>query len=506
MDSLTERRRQARRKAGARREREQSLEDASRSPKGIPVAIEAIVRGGRLVTPDGPIEADVAVEDGKVSAIGPAIEGSGKEEIDARGLHVFPGAIDAHAHFNEPGRTHWEGFTTGSRSLAAGGMTAYVEMPLNAYPPTCDAGCFDDKLAHARASSLVDFAFYGGLVPGNLGEMDELAGRGVAGFKAFMSTTGTLDFQPADDLTLYEGMVKATELGLPVLVHAENKGITDRLAGRCVSTLRTTMRDYLDSRPIVAELEAIGRAILFAEETGCSLHVVHVSTGRGVALVAEARARGVNVTCETCAHYVVLTEEDAEALGAVAKCAPPLRPKEDLDSLWGHLLAGNVEFVASDHSPCPPDMKAGEDIFRAWGGIAGCQSLLNVVLDEGYHRRGLPLVEIAALLSARVAGRFGFAEKGRLEVGRDADLTLVDLGGIATTRRQDLFYRHKISPYLGRAFRGRVIRTVVRGITVFRDGKVVSEPVGKLVRPERLISQATSDRATRETSKRRANT
>jgi allantoinase len=296
-------------------------------------------------------------------------------------------------------------------------------------------------------------------------------------------------------------MAKAADLGLPVLVHAENKRITDTLAERArASTLRTTMRDYLDSRPVVAELEAIGRAIIFAGETGCSLHVVHVSTGRGVALVAEACARGVDVTCETCPHYLVLTEEDAEALGTVAKCAPPLRPKEDLESLWGYLLAGNVEFVASDHSPCPPGMKASEDMFGAWGGIAGCQSLLNVVLDEGYHRRGLPLVEIAALLSARVAGRFGFAEKGRLEVGRDADLALVDLGGITHTQRQDLLYRHKISPYVGRAFRGKVIRTVVRGTTVFRNGRVVSEPVGKLVRPKRQGFGMTSDRETREMS------
>jgi allantoinase len=220
---------------------------------------DLIVRGGILVGAGGTQEADLAVTDGRISAVGPDLEGAGKEEIDARGLHVLPGAIDAHAHFNEPGRTHWEGFTTGSRALAAGGMTAYVEMPLNAYPPTCDAACFDQKLALAEASSLVDFAFYGGLVPGNLEEMEELAECGVAGFKAFMSTTGTLDFRHADDLTLYEGMAKAAELGLPVLVHAENKEITDRLAERAVGTLRTTMRDYLDSRPIASSSATTGR-------------------------------------------------------------------------------------------------------------------------------------------------------------------------------------------------------------------------------------------------------
>src|SRR3712207_2639171 len=188
---------------------------------------DLILRGGTLVTADGSQETDLAVADGRIADISPEPEGAAREEVDASGLHVFPGAIDAHAHFNEPGRTHWEGFATGSRALAAGGMTAYVEMPLNSYPPTCDAACFDQKLALAEASSLVDFAFYGGLVPGNLEEMKELAERGVAGFKAFMSATGTMDFRHADDLTLYEGMAKAAELGLPVLVHAENKAITD---------------------------------------------------------------------------------------------------------------------------------------------------------------------------------------------------------------------------------------------------------------------------------------
>ncbi len=444
----------------------------------VALAIDVIVRGGVLVKPGGLVEGDIAVEDGRICAVGPDLEGEAADEIDARGLHVFPGAIDAHAHFSEPGRTHWEGFATGSRALAAGGMTAYVEMPLNAYPPTNDAESFDQKAALAKASSLVDFAFYGGLVPGNLDRFEELAERGVAGFKAFMSSTGTADFQPADDLTLYEGMARAAELGLPVLVHAENRGITDHLAERAVGTLRATMRDYLDARPVVAELEAIGRAIFLAGETGCSLHIVHVSTGRGVALVAAARERGVDVTCETCPHYLVLTDEDAEALGTVAKCAPPLRPKEDLQSLWDQLLAGNVEFVASDHSPCPPDMKAGEDMFRAWGGISGCQSLLNVVLDEGHHGRGLPLAEISNLVSGNVARRFGFSRKGRLEVGADADLALVDLNGIFDLRSQDLHYRHKISPFVGRAFRGKVVCTIVRGTTVFRDGRIVSDPSG----------------------------
>ncbi len=462
---------------------------------------DLIIRGGAVVLPGGSQDLDIGISNGKITAIEPELEGTASEEVTASGLHILPGAIDAHAHFNEPGRTHWEGFRTGSRSLAAGGMTAFVEMPLNAYPPTNDAQSFDEKVALAQASSVVDFAFYGGLVPGNLDYMEELAQRGVAGFKAFMSTTGTLDFQSADDLTLHEGMRKAAGLGLPVLVHAENKEITDLLSRRAVASLETTMRDYLDSRPVFAELEAIQRAILLAEETGCSLHVVHVSTGRGVALVAAARERGVDVTCETCPHYLVFTEEDAEALGAVAKCAPPLRPPDDLESLWEHIHAGNVEFVTSDHSPCPPEMKVGEDMFRAWGGIAGCQSLLNAMLDEGHHGRKLPLERVARLLSGNVADRFGFSNKGRLEVGADADLTLVDLAEISTLHKDDLLYRHKISPYVGRAFTGKVVRTIVRGTTIFREGKIVAEPNGCLIRPTPSTTRIASGQKNRQTER-----
>jgi allantoinase len=452
---------------------------------------DLIVRGGTLVTDGGPEEADLAVEDGRIAAISPGLEGTNTEEMDASGLHVFPGAIDAHAHFSEPGRTHWEGFETGSRALAAGGMTAYAEMPLNAYPPTCDAPSFDLKLATAEVSSLVDFALWGGVQPDNLERLEELAGRGVAGFKAFM-TPATEDFKNVDDLTLYEAMAEAARLGLPVLVHAESPEITGRLTQRALSRLRVSARDYSASRPPIAELEAISRALLFAEETGCALHVVHVSIGRGVDLINAARERGVDVTCETCAHYLVLTEEDLETLGAVAKCAPPLRTRQEQDALWERILDDAVPMVTSDHSPCPPEMKAGDDFYRVWGGISGCQSLLNVMLEEGHHERELPLERVAALTSSNVADRFGFSGKGRLEVGADADLTLIDLDSSFVLRTEELFYRHRMSPYVGRTFRGRIVRTIVRGTTVFRNGKISSDPVGRLIRPAGQTARVSS--------------
>jgi allantoinase len=430
-----------------------------------------VFRGGAVVSSDGLVQADVAIEGERIAAVGTQLEAAG-EQIDATGLHVLPGVVDAHVHFNEPGRADWEGFATGSAALAAGGGTCFVDMPLNAHPPTVDAEAFRLKLAAAEASSLTDFALWGGLVPGNVDRLEELAELGVVGFKAFMAPSGIEDFEAADDATLYEGMERAAVLGLPVAVHAENAAlVTPRARGR-------GWRDYCASRPVVAELEAIARAILFARETGCSLHVVHVSTGRGVRLVREARARGVDVTCETCPHYLLFGEEDLERLGAVGKCAPPLRAREDRDDLRAELLGGGIDLVASDHSPAPASLKTGDDFFAIWGGISGCQSLLAALLTEG-----LPAEQVAELTAAGPAARLHLPGKGRLEPGADADLTLVDLGDERPLRAEELFYRHRHSPYVGRALRGRVVRTLVRGRTVFQDGRIVAEPAGRLVRP-----------------------
>src|SRR3954447_6038570 len=361
-------------------------------------AYDVIVRGGSVVSGAGVVVADVGVVDGAIAAVGSELAGGAGTEIDARGLHVFPGGLDPHVHFNEPGRTHWEGLETGSAALAAGGFTAFFDMPLNSTPPTTDGAAFDAKLAAAQARSCLDFGLWGGLVPGS--GLAELAERGVVGFKAFMSNSGIEDFARADDATLYDGMAEAARLGLLVAVHAENDALTARSRG-------PSARDFMASRPLIAELEAIARAIAFAEDTGCALHIVHVSSGRGVALVTEARRRGVDVTCETCPHYLALTPEDVEALGAVAKCAPPIRGAEQQAALWERLRAGEIDMVTSDHSPSPPELKAGS-LGDAWGGIAGAQTTLELLL-------GACEPAAAARLTSRGAvERFGIARKGRI--------------------------------------------------------------------------------------------
>jgi len=428
-------------------------------------------------------QADVAIEGGFIRAVESEIPG-GREEIDARGLFVFPGLIDVHVHFNEPGHTEWEGAATGSRALAAGGGTLFFDMPLNSIPCTVNAREFDLKRSALEASSVTDFALWGGLVPGNVREMEALAERGVVGFKAFLCHSGLDEFPRVDDLTLWEGLREAARLGLPVAVHAENHELIAALSRRMIEQGRQGIRDFLESRPVLAELEAIQRATLLAGEAGARLHVIHISSGRGVLLAAEARQRGVDVSTETCPHYLFFTGEDVERLGAVAKCAPPVRDRKEQDNLWAELLGGNVDVIASDHSPSSPDRKAGE-FWRAWGGIAGVQSTLAVLLDQGYHRRGLPLERIASLVAAEPARRFRIADRGRIVAGACADLVLVDLSATFTLKPEDLLQRHALSPYLGASFRGAVKRTIRRGETIFAEGKITAKGGGKLVRPVR---------------------
>jgi allantoinase len=459
---------------------------------------DSIVRGGTLITHDAEKIIDLGIAEGKIVALKKDLSGSAKIEIDARHLHIFPGVIDAHVHFNEPGRADWEGIETGSQALAAGGGTMFFDMPLNAHPPTCDVESFDLKATAALEQSVTDFALWGGLVPYNIEQIERLAERGVIGFKAFMSNSGIEDFPRADHATLRKGMKRAASVNRLVAVHAEDESLTQKLAQEKMTRGLTSARHYLDSRPIEAELEAIRNALDTAGDVGCKLHIVHVSSAEGVSLVTDAKKRGADVSCETCPHYLILTENDTLKLGAVAKCAPPLRPPRERDALWEQVIAGAVTTIGSDHSPSPPEMKQNTNFFKVWGGISGVQHMLPLLLGSpeaadhfGSERSGeAPALSakilslIAKLTSFNVANRFGLQKtKGRVEIGADADFALVNFREKYSVRAEDLLYRHKQSPYVGRTLTARVVQTILRGQTIFRRGQVVGQQRGNLIKP-----------------------
>jgi len=412
--------------------------------------VDLTIRGGRVVTPTGVFDADIAIEGEQIVQVAPGFP-AGKRDIDAAGLMVFPGLVDVHVHFNDPGRADWEGAATGSRAFASGGGTLFVDMPLNSSPCTVDAANFDLKRAALEAASITDFALWGGIVPGNAGSMAELAERGVVGYKAFLCDSGLAEFPRADDMTLYEGMREAARVGLPLAVHAESEEIVRGLTMRLLEQGRHDIPAFLESRPVVAEVEAIARAGLLARHTGCRLHVVHISSGAGVAAALEARALGTDISIETCPHYLFFTEDDLLRIGALAKCAPPLRSREERYSLFDAVVRGGVGIIGSDHSPCPPEMKERENFFEIWGGIAGVQTTLSALLHLG-----LTPERIAATTAANGARRFGFEKKGAIEAGLDADLALVDAGATFEVTRDNLIHRHRVSPYIGARLRGVV--------------------------------------------------
>ncbi len=437
---------------------------------------DLIIRNGQIVTKDSIFQGEIAVKDGKIVEVSTnTISGNTKEEIDANGLHIMPGVIDTHVHFNEPGRDHWEGLETGSRSLAAGGATAFFDMPLNSTPPVINKETLEAKSKLGEEKAIVNPYYWGGLVPQNINDLKDLHENGVIGFKAFMSPSGIEDFDNADDETLYKGMTEIASFGSILAVHAESTVICAQLQEEKIQAGKTSARDFVESRPIISEIEAVRRVISYAEATGCKLHVVHASSKKVTDLINDAKKRGVDASVETCAHYLSLTVKDLEEKGGLAKCAPPLRDQEEVDGLWDALANDEIDIIASDHSPAPKEMKTVTDnYFEGWGGISGAQSTLNVLLTEGYHKRNFPLEKIVQVTATNPAKRFGLEGKGALETGYDADIILVDLNETFELQEEDLFYRHQHSPYVGKTFKGNVKTTIVNGKTVFHHGEIIN--------------------------------
>lgn len=445
---------------------------------------DLLIRGATLVSSEGEQRGDLAVVDGKIAAMGVDLEGTATHVFQTEQNFVLPGYIDAHVHLNEPGRENWEGFATGTAALAAGGCTCFVDMPLNS-TPVLDAASFRAKAEALSRNSRLDGAIWGGLTPLNLGCMPELAKCGVIGFKAFMSNSGMTDFPHSDLKTLREGMARAAALRLPVAIHAEDDAMTSQLAARAQAEGRCSARDYLNSRPIEAELQAIGDALAIARDTGCALHIVHVSSAAGLRLIAEARRKEVDVTAETCPHYLLLEEDDVIRLGAPAKCAPPLRSAAERELLWKALAEGLVDTIGSDHSPSPPDLKLGKNFFEIWGGIASAQHNYPLLLEEALRRK-ISLSLIARLTALNVARRFRLGNKGDLRVGWDADLVVVNPHLQHEIVASDLLTRHPLSAYLGRKTSVKITATIADGLVIHGADSSTKPHPARILRPTSL--------------------
>ena len=447
---------------------------------------DLIIKNGIVVFRDESRPAEIAVKDGKIAAIGEQFaENEAEEILDAKGQYVMPGMVDTHVHINEPGRTDWEGFETATKAMAAGGTTTCVDMPLNALPATTSKTAFDKKLDAARGKTWIDVGFYGGLVPYNLNDLEDLANAGVLAFKAFIATCGNDeipgDFKDIDDYSLYKGMQKLAKLDRILCVHSENASITDNLAIEMVKEGKTSVYDYVASRPVVTELEAIQRCLLFAKETGCKLHIVHVACAEGVEMIKAAQEEGLDVTMETCTHYLALNTDDFARIGNKAKCSPPIRDRDEQSRLWEKVKAGDVAWITSDHSPCTEDLKQG-NVFEAWGGISGCQNSVALMFDLAVHQHGMEVHEFVKCITYNPCRRFNLPQKGEVALGKDADLIFLDPKASYILKSEDLYYKNKFSAYEDFKINCRVTKTILRGRTIFEmDQGIIDRATGEFL-------------------------
>lgn len=433
------------------------------------------------MTPDGVRPGTVVIGEGKILAVTTTEENLGDIPIHDVGDHtLLPGLVDVHTHLNEPGRTEWEGFATGTKAAAAGGYTTVVDMPLNCIPSTTTVSALEEKREAAAGKAFVDYAFWAGTVPGNTGDLRPLAQAGVRGFKCFLIHPGTDEFAMVTEDDLREAMPAIAETGLPLLVHAELPGPIAEAARELEGSDWRAYRTYLQSRPESAETEAIRLIIRLVRETGCRVHIVHLSAAAALADLNTARQDGLPITVETCPHYLYFHAERIPDGGTQFKCAPPIRSALNGARLWEALRSGQIDLIATDHSPCPPERKCLEegDFRKAWGGISSLSMSLPAIWTAA-RELGFRMTDVVRWMAegpAKLGGLDG--KKGRIAPGYDADLVVFNPDADLVVGKDDLHFRHPCSPYLGEQMKGKVQFTLLRGETIYQSGTFSSVATG----------------------------
>lgn len=428
------------------------------------------IQSTRVVVDDEVRPARIRFHEGLVTSI----DGPGIADHDFGDLVIMPGLVDSHVHVNDPGRADWEGFDTATRAAAAGGTTTIVDMPLNSIPPTTSVPALEEKRRAATGRLSVDVAFWGGLIPGSLPSVAPLSAEGVCGFKAFLVDSGVPEFPPVTVDEIRSGMSRLAELGLPVLVHAEDSASFQDAVGD-----PRAYRTYLDSRPAESEVRAIETIAELVDRTGADAHILHVSSGEATDELARTR----NVTGETCPHYLTFSADEIEDGATAYKCAPPIRERSHREALWDALSQGHLSMIVSDHSPAPPEIKEIEsgNFLEAWGGIASLQIRLPAVW-HGASERGFDLAATARWLATEPARLSGIDDrKGSIVTGFDADFVVWDPDGVTEVDGESLEHRHSLSPYEGMRLRGAVTTTILRGSVVYAD-RTVMDRRGRMLR------------------------
>ncbi len=448
--------------------------------------VDVLVKNARIPQGDRMVETNILVRDGKIAGFSPTAEVDAGEVIDAGGNLVIPGCIDSHTHINDPGFTHRENFQTGTSAAASGGVTTVIDMPCTSNPSVRTVAQLENKLEAVKDKAIVDYAMWGGVTGEDvrnkaLEHVQKQADAGVVAFKVYM-TPSVPTYPRVTDAEMLEIFKEVARTGLPVGVHAENYNLCDFYVQKLQAEGRMDGPAWAEARLNLAEKVAIEMVVSFAEYTGVRMHVVHMSTREGAMVIGEAKKRGLPVTAETCPHYLTINAQDAMTrFGSFAKIAPPLRSKEDNAEHWKALADGRIDFVATDHAPyeiATEKTAPGMHIWNSFPGIPGTETMVPVIVSEGYNKGRISLSRLVEVLSRNPAIHYGlYPRKGAMEIGSDADFTVLDLNYEWTIDKDKMYTMARYTPLHGMKLRGKPVKTIVRGKVVYEDGKgIVGRP------------------------------